>query len=291
MRTSKSKKVNDGKNISSKNIRDNQISPASKPQKVKEKTPSGHFRFNGKFYPVHNDNLPEAKLFCRSCKDNTARVIGKFFSEDGGLHYIIRCPFHPEERHSLEQSKFRIQHPNVLPESKSELTSEGYPVQKAYCKCHRATTATVIGESSAGYSWVLKCTICGTEWKHYKHDFAQKYIGVDGRPPIYPQTEPNLSREWHNADSIGKPIQGVTLDINFAPQKEPEISEGAKLWLEQHTKKETSSMEPMGSTLDCHIKVIQIDNFLLLLQEGLTFKPIGKNGGLVVMENHAPALE
>lgn len=209
----------------------------------KQKTPAGHFRFNGKIYPLETKGMPAEKLYCKSCGVENAKVLGSFRDEDCTTYYVVKCPHHPDNVRALSEEKFRYAYPGILPNNLPYPTPEGYPVQNSYCKCQRATTAAIIGESPSGIAWKVECSLCGATWFENKERFAAKYIGVDGNPPLYPQREPQPLKEWSD------PKQDINLTALFVPAKKIAGPNDPKL--EAKSKEEKVIEEDLSNVNSC----------------------------------------
>lgn len=151
----------------------------------KGKTPSGHFRYNGIIYPMISENLPEEKIWCKSCKAHSAKVIG-IIEVEGTYRFVIKCPFHGS--YTMEIRSFKEHFPLVfIPEALNKLLfPEGYPIQHSYCRECRGTTGKVVGESADGRKWHVECQTpgCDQNWMEDKESFKQKYIGDENQPPM-----------------------------------------------------------------------------------------------------------
>lgn len=216
----KQNQTKDGKGNGSRAKKERTVAKVETPAKAKkQKTPAGHFRFNGKVYPLRTEGMPTQKLYCKSCGAENAKVLGLFLADDCTYYYVVKCPHHPDNVHTLSEEKFRRIYPGVLPEQELPLvTPEGYPLQCSYCKNCLGTTAEVIGESKSRIAWKVKCPICGATWCENKDRFAEKYIGVDGNPPLYPQREPKPLSEWHDART-DNPISDQLAHVDFPKER------------------------------------------------------------------------
>lgn len=225
----------------------------------KEKTPSGHFRYDGKLYQMTFGNLPKEKIWCNYCKAHNARVIGLIKVEDT-YRFVIKCPFHGSYTMDLLSFKMKFQLVILPDELNKLLAPEGYPIQRSYCKECRGTTGKVIGESEDGRKWIIACETpgCNETWTEDKESFWRKYIGDENNPPMYKQTAPkriNLPHLQELGNSEGekpfakvlakfvpaKKVEGTPSEQDPKPSERPEVSKPSN-------PKEISIKIPDGTT-------------------------------------------
>lgn len=203
----------------------------------KEKTPTGHFRYNGKLYQMTFGNLPKEKIWCGYCTAHSAKVIGLIKVEDTYL-LVIKCPFHGS--YTMDLLSFKMKFPLViLPDELNKLLSpEGYPVQRSYCRECRGTTGKIIGETEDGKRWLIECETegCKQAWSESKVSFRRKYIGEGNTPPMYEQTAPKIKMMENLGKSTGKTEEGTLAKAlsgfvpakkvdNTSPKQDPKPSE------------------------------------------------------------------
>ena len=199
----------------------------------KEKTPSGHFRYNGELYPMTFENLPKEKIWCNYCKSPNAKVIGLIKVKDT-YRFVIKCPFHGS--YTMELLSFKMKFPQVIlsDELNRLLAPDGYPIQRSYCRKCRGTTGKVIGESEDGRKWHIHCE-CGEDWFERKDIFKEKYIGDGNNPPLYPQRAPQIGmmENWGKSGkaeecTLAKALSGfgTTQKVKGTPsEQDPKPSE------------------------------------------------------------------
>lgn len=265
------------------------------PKPKKEKTPAGHFKFNGKCYKLETEGMPKVKLFCKFCRKETAKLVGSFKDKNGETHYVVKCPWHFDQQQVLKENEFQQQYPGILPNDSSEspqstLTPEGYPTQKSFCRCHGYHSGKIIGESENGFKWKIRCLVCGAEWLQSKEMFAKKYIGVDGNPPDYVQREAPeyLLESYLNNEpfqnNLGALLNGIQIPDKPLDAKIQESEQPSELLKQAEENSSVSTPETTNEKEEPSKKqTVQLNGINITIPKGMTLKYEVNHDGQVMI--------